>query len=108
VQQATYAVLAEQLGDASRIHDAVAHTWVSYNAHSKTATIFHLFIMFVSVCRGFIEFLTRVSCYGAKLGRSPDVCLRSLLHLVNASNAVAKRSKVTRKSTTGIRHFVFG
>ena len=102
--------LSLSFGYASDLVQLLPQIWqiitLSYYAHhSFIHSFFHSFIL--SLFRGFLELLVSVACNGNKLGSTPIESLQSLLHLMNSSSGRMKRTKLFRKSSLSLRHFVF-
>ena len=48
--------------------------------------------------------ITRIACYEARLGQTPQQAVENLMHIMDASSGKQKMIKSSRKSTA-VRHF---
>ena len=55
---------------------------------------------------GLVELLTRIACYGGRLGASPRVAVENLLRIMNGSNGKYKLTNSRKKKVTCTRNFV--
>jgi hypothetical protein len=54
---------------------------------------------------GLVELLTRIACYGGRLGSSPRVAVENLLRIMNSSNGKYKLANSRKKKVTCTRNF---
>eukprot|EP01031_Cornospumella_fuschlensis_P030121 gene30121-36387_t len=56
---------------------------------------------------GFVELLSRITCYNTKLCAHPAEALENAMHLMDASEGKAKLLRSSRQNMSTVRHFVY-